>query len=166
MSQHLSKETREAIRNHEIVKNEMVQTVTVDTCFDHMSKAEIIEGVNCSYCNHVCNSTCTYSVAVAPKIMIAQVKRFKYGQPKNCTGIKIQHDISVNTMNGPVRYKLKTLVNHVGADAHFGHYYITTFSHDLQSWVNINDGCVGLCDENTISTTDIYLMIYEKVLVM
>lgn len=163
MSCQLSEETKQAIKDQELIKNEMVQSVSVDDCLEQLYQPETIEGVNCSHCGNVCASRCTYSVAIAPKIMITQIKRFKYGQPKNCTGIEIQHNMIIQSLNGHVQYNLKTLVNHVGSDARFGHYYMLTFDKDLNIWIEINDGNVSICNETNINKTDIYLMIYERV---
>lgn len=163
MSCQLSEETKQEIQKQELIKNEMTRLISVDDCLKQLQQPEIIEDVNCINCGNISMTKCTYGIAVAPKIMIIQIKRFKFGQSKNCTGIEIQHNITIQTLDDNVQYKLKTLVNHVGINAQFGHYYMLTFDETINNWIKIDDEHVSICDEKIINNAEIYLMIYERV---
>lgn len=163
ISQCLSEDVKQQIQHHEHVKHESNQVISLIDCINNYAKMEEIEGVDCSNCNTRCNVNCIYGLAIAPEILIIQLKRFRFGHPKNCTKVKISHVIDIDTLHGVQGYKLKSIINHVGSDSRCGHYYMLTYNSDIQKWIEINDKSVTLCNEEDISLNDTYLMVYEKI---
>ena len=161
MSMCISDENREIIRNHEINKLESKKSYTLTECLNEYYKQNTIESYRCPECNVVNTCHCTYNVAVHPKVLFIQLKRFKYGHPKNSNSITIDHEIELPTVNGPVRYKLISIINHVGNNPNYGHYYMMYYNeNEPDKWTKINDSVVSRILETSIKNTEIYLLFY------
>ena len=159
----LSPQIKQQIQHHEHVKFESTQVVSLIDCINHYSKVEEIEDVDCSNCNTRCNVKCIYGLAVAPEIMIIQMKRFRFGYPKNCSKIKFSYELNIETLQGIQSYKIHSIICHIGTDSRCGHYYILKYDDNLKHWIEMNDKDISIVKEENINLSDIYLMTYNKI---
>jgi ubiquitin C-terminal hydrolase len=97
-----------------------------------------------------------------PKVLIICLKRFAdpNGTSKNHTVYDIMENISFHNKNlGKVSYRLKIIVNHIGANINSGHY--TSVVIENERYWNIDDDHVTQINPFNKSSIA-YMLIYER----
>lgn len=158
--------TPETKRNIEFIDRnirEKTQSYTINECMELYSKDSIIEDVQCSFCDQKCNAICKYTMCIAPKILVIQLKRFSYNGSKICNPIELEltHNIIVDDII--YHYKLSALINHNGHDISCGHYYSYAYSEDNNSWYMFNDSKTIKTAPANINTSETYMLFYELI---
>ena len=161
MMECLSADTKDEIDI--IARNTMENKMeySLQSCIDNYHAPESMDSVLCSQCNLNYEHSCTYGITIAPKIMMIQLKRFKYDGSKICSRISLQHTITMPSATGATDYRLSSIINHTGLNTLCGHYYMYNYDKELLCWYRYNDQSVVKTLEKNINLTESYLLLYE-----
>jgi ubiquitin C-terminal hydrolase len=159
----LSANTKQQLQIVDRNMRESTIEYSIQDCIDEYHTSKIIENVRCSNCNLNYNHTCTYGIAIVPKILMIQLKRFKYDGSKIYNHIILQHMITIPCESGDKMYRLSSIINHTGPNTLCGHYYMYNYNKRNDCWYKYNDASVTKIQEKTINNSESYLLFYELI---
>ena len=161
----LSSETQLKIKNIIHAREENTIKHTLQSCIDEYHSPKIIDNVQCSRCKLKYSHTCTYGITIVPKILMIQLKRFKYDGSKIRNRVSLEHTITIPVLKdlqiSNVKYQLSSIINHTGPNTLCGHYYMYNYDPVLKSWYRYNDNSVTKILEINLNLTESYLLLYE-----
>ncbi len=142
-------------------------------CMEEYSKNEILDDNNkwnCEKCNQKVNGIKRITIALPPKILIIQLKRF--GQNKKdgrfvdfpIKGLTLDVILGPNPIvqNKNYSYDLYAIVDHIGKSMHGGHYY--SYCENNDKWYKYDDSKITQITSNPSSliTSAAYVLIYIR----
>jgi len=146
-------------------------SVDIVDCFSSFFAPEQLEDMlTCDHCRTKTPTIKYMKLWIFPKVLILHLKRYT-AKPRGSAINNVMVETSENlvfrgkaTPNGnEVRYKLKCIVNHFGANPNSGHY--TCISSFKNEWVNIDDSNIYRTDQNNrnlFTSPSSYVLVYGK----
>ena len=154
---------------HEIIVNYNAKYDIYD-CINDFSSEKIIEDYKCPGCKKTCSCSGKTQIVISPKVLCIQIKRFGNNLNKRDNHITFPLNIDINSIipsnliaSTKTKYKLKSVINHLGSNLNSGHYYTFAYSSIHEKWYNFNDENVNEITESEISTSNAYLLFYELI---
>lgn len=141
---------------------------TVDEALDLYFSRERLEdmGYKCESCKKKVAATKQFSLERAPISLCIQLKRFSIVGNKLNKQIGIRQQLNLSKYsskkdcNQQLTYRLVSMVTHLGASQHCGHY--TAIGHtDAGSYYQFDDSCVRPISLQNVLHTNAYIMFYE-----
>lgn len=133
--------------------------VTIDELLDEYTSLEMIDDFKCEKCNEYGGMSKDIAVAVAPEVLVIQLKRFEtiqlpngtFTSSKNNTRVAFPHVMSLENALIPEEerrgshrknmYRLQAIVHHTGS-IHAGHYFAQIRDGVDGPWYLCNDSIV------------------------
>lgn len=135
---------------------------SIREAIDAYFRAEIIESYTCEHCKRINKNEATKENVLenAPKVLYLVLNRFKSRLNKILNNIELDPQLYLNRSieKSPVKYKLASIINHIGSNISEGHYTAVACCPD-KIFYEFNDSHV-----NKISTPigcNAYLLMYE-----
>ncbi len=141
---------------------------SVEHALQRFLSAEILSTNNrwkCSKCNMVVRAKKQFTVNVPPRVLVIQLKRFKYG----IVGKKIRHRLHyplvlfVPTSGGEesVKYSLCGVVVHAGECIGMGHYFAYVRGTN-NLWYLMDDDTVQQARTSDVLNQEVYILFYHR----
>lgn len=147
--------------------------VDIIDCFINYIRTENLEEpIECETCKKKTNTTKTVNIWRFPEILVINLKRytqtpFGHYTRNNClVDFSIDMNFKSSNTNNILKYKLKSIVNHIGFNPLGGHY--TTFISNTNKnydcdWIHIDDSNIYKTKENELVSSSAYILLYELV---
>lgn len=141
---------------------------TVDEALDLYFSRERLEdmGYKCESCKKKVAATKQFSLERAPISLCIQLKRFSIVGNKLNKHINIRQQLNLSKYSSrkdstqQLSYRLVSMVTHLGASQHCGHY--TAIGHtDAGGYYQFDDSCVRPISLQNVLHTNSYIMFYE-----
>jgi ubiquitin C-terminal hydrolase len=158
----------ETINNISLPLPEPLSNNVVDIvdCFRIFFAHEQLEDMlTCDYCKRKTSTVKYMKLWIYPKVLVLHLKRYS-GSAINNAMVETSENLVFRGGEAAkeVRYKLKCIVNHFGANPNSGHY--TCISSFENEWVNIDDSNIyrtAARSKNLFTSPSSYVLIYEQV---
>jgi ubiquitin C-terminal hydrolase len=158
----------ETINNISLPLSEPQSNNVVDIvdCFRIFFAHEQLEDMlTCDYCKRKTSTVKYMKLWIYPKVLVLHLKRYS-GSAINNAMVETSENLVFRGGEAAkeVRYKLKCIVNHFGANPNSGHY--TCISSFENEWVNIDDSNIyrtAARSKNLFTSPSSYVLIYEQV---
>jgi len=138
--------------------------------FQEFSKENILDDYYCEKCECKQSTTSCSRLATTPNHLVINIKRFINiddinFKKRNLIQFPIILDISQIVSEKYIvnncKYKLVSVINHIGSSTNSGHYYSYTYSSVYEKWFQFNDSKVTEITQNKIVTENAYMLFYE-----
>ena len=127
---------------------------------------------DCTECGKLTNATRQMKFAVAPKILVIQLKRFqRFLKGRKMATVKLEEIISfqdkllldstMGNLSQKTRYSLKGIIVHQGKTLSNGHYI--AYVRDDNEWVELDDEVATYVTWKTVQRQQAYLLFFETV---
>lgn len=166
MCNSIDKTTFDKIKEeHEIITS-YNSNYDLTECIEDFISEKKIDDAYCGFCETTCFSSTKTQLAIPPKILCIQIKRFLNNITKSLNLVNFPEKLNIdNILTTPnqfkTNYKLVSVINHSGKSLGFGHYYTYTNSSIYDMWFNYNDEHVQPISNDELCTPDAYLLFYE-----
>lgn len=134
---------------------------------------EGIEEFDCSTCKKKVYATRQLSVKKAPITLSIVLKRFDNQLQKISDKIKVPTEVDIskyrssppNEMSNPMKYRLRSIISHIGETSQSGHYTTLVCKNRNKNELHyeFNDSSVKKIPFNNISTANAYILLYEMI---
>ncbi len=146
----------------------MFQVYSVEHALQRFLAAEMLSTNNrwkCSNCHKFVRAKKQFTIHVAPRVLVIQLKRFKYGQ----VGKKLRHRLhyplvlSVPTSGGEghVKYALCGVMVHAGQSIQMGHYFAYVRGAN-RLWYLMDDDVVQQTRTYNVLSQEAYMLFYYQ----
>jgi ubiquitin carboxyl-terminal hydrolase 2/21 len=146
------------------------ESVDIIDCFLNYIKEESLdELIECEHCKEKTKTRKIVTIWRFPDILVLHLKRYTQTPFGHYTRNNCLVDYSVNmtfknSNNNYIKYKLKSIVNHIGFSPLGGHY--TTFVSNLNKiyncdWIHIDDSDIYKISNDKIINNTAYMLLYE-----
>ncbi|KAK9502828.1 hypothetical protein O3M35_011527 [Rhynocoris fuscipes] len=127
------------------------------------------QAYKCSQCKRKANATKKFSIERPPKALCIQLKRFNAMGGKNNKHISVKQTLDMTKYihpshppGCPLKYKLVSMVSHLGQSANCGHYTAIGQS-AAGSYYHFDDSVVRPVPLQNVLNTNAYIIMYELV---
>ena len=158
--------------------------VDIVDCFRSFFAPEQLEDLlTCDHCKTKTPTVKFMKLWIFPKVLILHLKRYTVASPSglahiNNAMVETSENLVFRAERQPneVRYNLKCIVNHFGANPNSGHYTTlcvasvgdrTTLCVAENEWVNIDDSNIYRTDQNNrnlFTSPSSYVLVYEQLI--
>lgn len=138
---------------------------SVEEAFQSFFEHEIVEEYKCIRCMKSVLATKTFSLFSTPEYLCIILNRLQNRRRKYNKNIEINQEMKVECFAenqvSHWKYGLVSIINHIGTHYNKGHYTTTVNSHNTYTF---DDSQVR--KQNTISGSEAYILIYERIQVI
>ncbi len=146
----------------------MVQVNSVEHALQRFLSAETLSKNNrwkCSRCHKVVSAKKQFTIHVAPRVLVIQLKRFKYGRvgKKICHRLHYPLALRIPTSGGEghVKYDLCGVVVHSGQSIVMGHYFAYVRGAN-RLWYLMDDDMVRQARAPDVLNQEAYMLFYYR----
>ena len=167
MCKHLDENTINLIKEQYLLITSTNSMYDINDCIQDFASTKIIDDVKCPGCSNKCPCSSKNELVIPPKVLCVHIKRFNNNLSKKNNHITFPFDLDISSIlstnldSNKFKYKLKSVINHSGYSANFGHYYTYAYSSIHEKWLNFNDEIVTELRDSQICTNNAYLLFYE-----
>ncbi|KAG4078588.1 hypothetical protein HA402_006750 [Bradysia odoriphaga] len=140
---------------------------SIQTALDMYFAWESVNDYDCQCCKKKVAAKKRVSLISSPSCLCITLKRFSENRRKINRKIQIDLDVSITgyfeaafANPGDCKYKLTSVINHVGRNIYSGHYTTTVCSPDNEFY-EFDDTTVRRMNENGVKENDAYILFYE-----
>ena len=147
-------------------KEDKNKVVDLNECIITYSKEDTINKF-CQICHKNQDHKSKVRIVRSPNLLTISLSRFYYdknGVNKLKTNVKFPLELTINTRNDTLRYKLYGSVIHHGDRADSGHYY-SYVKTNKDEWTKFNDSSADKIEEKDVlsNTKNVYVLFYHLV---
>lgn len=140
---------------------------SIQTALNTYFAWESVNDYDCQCCKRKVAAKKRISLISSPSCLCITLKRFSENRRKINRKIQIDLGLSTNgyfdagpTNSGDCKYKLTSVINHVGQNMYSGHYTATICSPDT-AFYEFDDTTVRVLNGNGVKENDAYILFYE-----
>lgn len=152
-----------------LLENDVNHVYDLQDCLKEFNKIQNIDNFTCSHCNTIDTTITTLKMVYCPPILVLHLKRFDNQNNKinNLITFPFKLDISNIMFDIPIinntKYKLISVINHIGNSSEYGHYTTFALSEYDNKWYCYDDKDVSLVMPDEIITSNAYFLFYIQI---